>query len=49
MVVMGMEVLEMKFDVIVNNLVNVSMIGFKKDWVNFEDLLYWIEVFFGLE
>jgi flagellar basal-body rod protein FlgG len=36
----GMEALETKLDVIANNLANVNTLGFKKDRVNFEDLLY---------
>jgi len=36
----GMQSLEMKLDVIANNLANVNTVGFKKDRANFKDLFY---------
>lgn len=36
----GMEALEMKLDVIANNMANINTVGFKKDRANFEDLFY---------
>jgi flagellar basal-body rod protein FlgG len=45
----GMEALETKLDVIANNLANVNTLGFKKDRVNFEDLLYKTEKLPGIE
>jgi flagellar basal-body rod protein FlgG len=36
----GMSALEMKLDVVANNLANVNTVGFKRDRANFEDLIY---------
>ncbi|MBX3421111.1 MAG: flagellar basal-body rod protein FlgG [Pirellulaceae bacterium] len=36
----GMDAMQTKLDVIANNLANINTTGFKKDRVNFEDLLY---------
>jgi flagellar basal-body rod protein FlgG len=36
----GMQAMEMKLDVIANNLANNNTTGFKRDRANFEDLLY---------
>jgi len=36
----GMDALEMKLDVIANNMANINTTGFKKDRANFEDLFY---------
>jgi flagellar basal-body rod protein FlgG len=45
----GMEAMEMKLDVIANNLANINTTGFKKDRANFEDLLYRTEVYPGVQ
>jgi len=39
----GMKALDMKLDVVANNLANVNTAGFKRSRVNFEDLLYQIK------
>jgi flagellar basal-body rod protein FlgG len=44
-----MEAMEMKLDVIANNLANINTTGFKKDRANFEDLLYRTEVYPGVQ
>ncbi len=43
----GMDAMQTKLDVIANNLANINTTAFKKDRVNFEDLLYRNEVLPG--
>lgn len=43
----GLSVQDIKIKIIFNNLVNVSIIGFKWDCVVFQDLLYQVNCQFG--
>ncbi len=45
----GMESMQTKLDVIANNLANINTTAFKRDRVNFEDLLYRHQVYPGLQ
>lgn len=45
----GVQVQDVKLQVIVNNLVNVNIVGFKCDCVMFEDLFYQVECQFGVQ
>lgn len=36
----GMRAMDLKLDVVANNLANISTVGFKRSRVNFEDLMY---------
>ena len=45
----GMESMQTKLDVIANNLANSNTTAFKRDRVNFEDLLYRHQVYPGLQ
>lgn len=39
----GLNVQQMRMQVIANNLANLNIVGFKSDWVNFESLLYQVK------
>lgn len=44
----GFLVQDVEMSVIVNNIVNVNIIGFKCDWVMFQDLFYQIQEVLGV-
>jgi flagellar basal-body rod protein FlgG len=45
----GMDAMQTKLDVIANNIANMNTTAFKRDRVNFEDLLYRTQVYPGIQ